>query len=217
MTVGEHDSITISNCDVRPADRLRDAVFSSQRLEPGRPHRQPRRRSHWPQGRHCLPARRSQYDKASTGHTQACTAPPTRCGRGQQAEAIASVDCLQPQGARTASTHARTTSPSGERSAQIIQLGRGRLECSDNHQPCIGRLRARAVTLTAGNLAGQLATLSRELLACGNAAGSREVREDLKGTVTHRLGGGHDRANDGCGGPGRVAVLPGGRGASGFC
>jgi hypothetical protein len=34
------------------------------------------------------------------------------------------------------------------------------------------RLHARAVALTAGNLAGQLATLPRESLAYGNAAGS---------------------------------------------
>jgi len=36
------------------------------------------------------------------------------------------VDCLRPQRARMASTHARTRSAS--RSAQIIQLGRARLE-----------------------------------------------------------------------------------------
>jgi hypothetical protein len=63
-----------------------------------------------------------------------------------------------------------------------------------------------------GNLAGQLATLSRELLACGSAAGSPRCGKISRATVTHRLGSGHDHANDGCGSPGWVAVLPGGRG-----
>ena len=47
----------------------------------------------------------------------------------------ASADCLGCYAARTASTHAHTTSAPGEHRAQIIQLGRARLEFGHGREP----------------------------------------------------------------------------------
>ena len=62
------------------------------------------------------------------------------------------------------------------------------------------------------------APLARRVAGLRECAGGPEGWEQIsRAAAAHRLGGGHDHADDGRGGPGWGAVLPGGRGCIGSC